>query len=198
MGGFEATGILRQRERGTGRHLPVVATTAHAMKGDREACEAAGMDAYVSKPIQPLELFGVLARLFPEQETLPSDPPAEAPRARAESDVWNADISLANAGGDSGLRRELVELFLEESPRILRELSDATTARDAAAAKRLAHGLKGSAAAIGAVAARVTAERLERAGIDGDWHALDAGLPVLRDDLEQLSLVLAELTLVVV
>jgi hypothetical protein len=74
-----------------------------------------------------------------------------------------------------------VELFLEESPRILRELSDATTARDAAAATA-------------PMAARVTAERLERAGIDGDWHALDAGLPVLRDDLEQLSHVLAEVT----
>ena len=57
--------LLRERERGTGKHLPVVATTAHAMKGDREACEAAGMDAYISKPIQPLELFRVLARLFP-------------------------------------------------------------------------------------------------------------------------------------
>jgi signal transduction histidine kinase/CheY-like chemotaxis protein len=203
MGGFEATGILRQRERGTGKHMLVVATTAHAMKGDREACEAAGMDAYISKPIQPLELFRVLARLFPEDAaqtdaTVPASAVSAAtPGDLADADVWDAEISLANAGGDPGLRNELVELFLEESPRILQELNDAATARDAAAAKRLAHGLKGSAAAIGAIAALRTAERLERAGIDGDWKALDAGLPLLRDELARLNIVLAELTPVV-
>jgi signal transduction histidine kinase/DNA-binding response OmpR family regulator len=199
MGGFEATGILRERERGTGRHLPVVATTAHAMKGDRETCEAAGMDAYISKPIQPLELYRVLARLFPEgaaqAEAAPRDSSPSVPVAREppDAEVWDAEISLANAGGDPGLRNELVELFLDESPRILQDLNDAASARDASAAKRLAHGLKGSAAAIGAVAARRTAERLERAGIDEDWNAFDAGLPLLQNELARLNLVLAEL-----
>jgi two-component system, sensor histidine kinase and response regulator len=65
MGGFEATAALRQRDQAIGRHLPIIAMTAHAMKGDRERCLEAGMDAYVSKPIQAQELFaaidGVLA-----------------------------------------------------------------------------------------------------------------------------------------
>jgi two-component system sensor histidine kinase/response regulator len=55
--GLEATARIRQKERATGRHLPIIALTAHAMKGDRENCIAAGMDGYVSKPIQPEELF---------------------------------------------------------------------------------------------------------------------------------------------
>jgi CheY-like chemotaxis protein len=57
MGGFEATLEIRGREETTGEHVPIVAMTAHAMKGDKERCIAAGMDAYISKPIQPKELF---------------------------------------------------------------------------------------------------------------------------------------------
>jgi two-component system, sensor histidine kinase and response regulator len=60
MDGFEATAAIRKGERGTGIHLPVVALTAHAMKGDREKCLAGGMDGYLAKPIRPLELDEVL------------------------------------------------------------------------------------------------------------------------------------------
>ncbi len=63
MGGFEATGIIREREKGSGRHVPVIAMTAHAMKGDRERCLAAGMDDYLAKPVQREELLRVLGTL---------------------------------------------------------------------------------------------------------------------------------------
>jgi PAS domain S-box-containing protein len=65
MDGLEATRQIRQREEGTGRHVPIIAMTAHAMKGDRERCLAVGMDDYVSKPIQPRELFEAIVRLAP-------------------------------------------------------------------------------------------------------------------------------------
>jgi len=76
MDGFEATGLLRRRERGTGAHLPVVALTAHAMKGDREACLRAGMDDYLSKPLEARELDALLVRLFPAPS--PASLPAPA------------------------------------------------------------------------------------------------------------------------
>jgi len=65
MGGFEATAAVREMEKGTGKHIPIVALTAHAVKGDRERCLAAGMDGYVGKPIHPEELFQQIEALIP-------------------------------------------------------------------------------------------------------------------------------------
>ena len=62
MDGFEATVEIRRREEGTGRHVAIVAMTAHAMKGDKERCIESGMDEYVPKPIRPEELFGSMAK----------------------------------------------------------------------------------------------------------------------------------------
>jgi signal transduction histidine kinase/CheY-like chemotaxis protein len=76
MDGYEATGVIRSREQGTLRHLPIIAMTAHAMSEDRARCLAAGMDAYVSKPIQPAELFAVIESFDFEngpEATLPSE-----------------------------------------------------------------------------------------------------------------------------
>lgn len=67
MDGFEATAAIRAREQHTGSHLPIVALTAHAMKGDEERCLAGGMDAYLTKPLQPSDLFDTVARILARQ-----------------------------------------------------------------------------------------------------------------------------------
>ena len=68
MDGFEATSRIREQEKSTGKHIPIIALTAHAMVGDRERCLAAGMDDYVSKPINAAELFAAIDRLLPAAE----------------------------------------------------------------------------------------------------------------------------------
>ncbi len=64
MDGFETTAAIRQQENSTGRHLPILAMTAHAMKGDRDRCLIAGMDGYIAKPIQPRELYDTIERIM--------------------------------------------------------------------------------------------------------------------------------------
>jgi CheY-like chemotaxis protein len=63
IGGLEATGIIRQKEQMTGKHVPIIAMTARAMKGDEDECLAAGMDGYVSKPLDAQKLFALIEKL---------------------------------------------------------------------------------------------------------------------------------------
>jgi signal transduction histidine kinase/CheY-like chemotaxis protein len=99
MDGFEATGLIRARERGTGRHLPVIAMTAHALKGDRERCLQAGMDAYVAKPIQVKELMGVLARFSPPESAAQDEPAAEG--IVGDETPGEGEGGLAATGGET-------------------------------------------------------------------------------------------------
>ena len=131
MGGLEATAAIRERERATGAHVPIVAMTAHAMTGDRERCLAAGMDGYVSKPLRPDELFAAIdAVLAPPTEpgTTLHAPPADT---RASKTVDEAAL-LAGFGGNRRLLREVVDLFLADTPRILDEARAALARGDAA------------------------------------------------------------------
>jgi CheY-like chemotaxis protein len=81
MDGLEATAAIRALERGTTRHIPIVAMTAHAMKGDQERCLAAGMDGYISKPIRPDRMMEVIAQAT-GQTAAPAEETAEATAAR--------------------------------------------------------------------------------------------------------------------
>ena len=80
MDGFEATAAIRQREKSTGAHLPVVALTAHAMKGDENRCLAAGMDAYLPKPIQAEQLYNLIDALHAQSSSIPPEPMLEPQR----------------------------------------------------------------------------------------------------------------------
>ncbi|HEY7153301.1 MAG TPA: response regulator [Gemmataceae bacterium] len=157
MDGFEATAAIRARERDSGRHLPILAMTAYAMKGDRERCLAGGMDDYVSKPIQPRELWQAIERLVP-----------------AGDDVLDGRAALERVGGDKELLRELIEMFLADGPRLWEDVADALARGDAQKLGRAAHALKGSISAFSAAGAWSAAQRLEALAEQGGPAAADA------------------------
>jgi HPt (histidine-containing phosphotransfer) domain-containing protein len=162
LDGFEATAAIRRKEETSGGHIPIIAMTAHAMKGDRERCLAAGMDAYVGKPIQARELFDVLEQFLPAGEA----PKAEAePSARGVVD-WSS--ALENVGGDRELLHDLVRVFLEEWPKWQTALHQGLTAGDSAQVRRLAHTVKGALGQFEAHQAAAAAQQLETMGRTGD------------------------------
>jgi two-component system, sensor histidine kinase and response regulator len=164
MGGIEATGRIRELEHGTGRRLRIIAMTAHAMRGDRERCLAAGMDAYLSKPIEPASLFDAVEEHHAEF-CAPVDPPPEAPpEMPAEpqpTDLFDRAATLERLGGDAALLEEAMQMFVDDCPRRLDAIRAAVAGRDAERIYAEAHGLKGSAASLSASRVAEAARALE-------------------------------------
>ncbi|AMV25281.1 Signal transduction histidine-protein kinase BarA [Gemmata sp. SH-PL17] len=197
MGGLEATAAIREREAGTETHQPIVAMTAHAMKGDADRCLAAGMDGYVSKPVQFEHLDRVLARVLPgatvEAPPVPALPSVStstpAPGAPALA-IADRAVALQCTGGDEELLHEIAELFVQECPRQIGELRTALGTGDAPGARRAAHTIKGAAGNFGARATCELAQRIESLAKNGE---LDKATGLVPDLERQLGFVAAEL-----
>jgi signal transduction histidine kinase/ligand-binding sensor domain-containing protein/CheY-like chemotaxis protein/HPt (histidine-containing phosphotransfer) domain-containing protein len=188
MDGLEATRSIRAREEGTGRRVPIVAMTAHAMKGDRERCLESGMDAYLAKPLRSQDLFDTLARLAPSaQAAAPEDDGARHTAAIASIDLA---AMLARMQGDAVLLRELVQLFLEDSPRLIADIRDAIAANDVGRLHRAAHRLKGAASVFTEGAVVQAALRLEQLGHEGKVVEAADRVAELTDAVEALGLAL--------
>jgi len=179
MDGFEATRAIRSPDSTVRNHqVPIVAMTAHAMKGDRERCLDAGMDDYVSKPIEPAELARVIERwLAPAADAVPAGASGRAVAQVADVPVFDRQALLGRLMHDEDLYRDIVACFLDETPRQLRCLHEHVRAEDAGAAGGQAHTLKGSAANVGAMALSASAAALERAGIAGRLQVVAALVP---------------------
>ncbi len=197
MDGFEATAAIREKEKATGRHIPIVAMTAHAMKGDRERCLDAGMDGYVAKPIRAHDLVEAIEDLVPTPSSKrPGDRPARkqvAASAAHQVPVLDEDKLLAHLDGDRELLTELAALFLEDYPKRLSDIRDAIHSSDGPALQRAAHALKGSALNLMAGPVSQAAQELETAGERGDLsHATDA-CAALEKELQPLERVFERL-----
>ncbi|MFB3066130.1 MAG: response regulator, partial [Planctomycetota bacterium] len=182
MDGFEATAAIRERERETGGRIPILALTAHAMKGDRERCLAGGMDGYLAKPIEAQELYDAVEGLAS------GSPPAEAKEveASAQSALFDQEGALRRTGGSREVLQELVKLFLKESPRLMQSIRDAIAHSDGAELQHAAHTLKGSAGVVGAESTVDAAWTLECMGEGGDLGGVDQAWALLERQLEQL------------
>ena len=179
MDGFQATAAIRAAEKQTGRHLPIVALTARALKGDREACLAAGMDDYLSKPIRTAELLSILERLGGDAGPAPSASTSFEP-------AFDPEDVLTRVGGDRKLLAEMVDIFRVESPRMLADLRRCLETGDARGVMEAAHALKGCVGNFGGRAAADAALALERMGREGVLSGGGARLLELEREVDGL------------
>jgi CheY-like chemotaxis protein len=181
--GFQATAMIREKEKTRGEHIPIIAMTAYAMTGDRERCLAGGMDAYVAKPIRHQDLFETIQALDREMPGIPASFPPEEP----SKEVLDEALLMSRVDNDPQLLKDLVDLFSEECPRLLDEITVALGKRDAKAAERGAHSLKGSTSNLAARLASEAALKLEKFAQAGDWEHAESGLQELKCQLERLK-----------
>ncbi len=168
--------------------IPIIAMTAHAMTGDREKCEAAGMDDYIPKPVTPRALAGILEKWLPE--TAPSGPaPTAPPRpvASADAPVFDRAGFMERLMGDEALAGVLIEMFLNDIPGQIEALENDLASGDAQAAQHRLHTIKGSAANLGAEALRLAALALESSAKDGDMAAVSTGLTGLMAEFDRVK-----------
>jgi PAS domain S-box-containing protein len=183
MDGFQATAIIREKEKISGKHIPIIAMTAYAMKGDRERCLAAGMDGYVPKPIRHQELFDTIQKLAMNMPNIPTPAPPEEPPV----EVLNEALLVSRVDSDPQLLRDLVDLFLEECPRLVDEIRVALDRKDAKAVERGAHSLKGCTSNLAAKMASEAALKVERLAHAGDLVRAESVLPELECQLVRLK-----------
>jgi CheY-like chemotaxis protein len=162
MGGLEVTHIWRDRERERGQNrLPIIAMTAHAMRGDQERCLSAGMDGYVSKPFQQMTLHAEIERVI-RGEIHPAQQDVES----VESGVYAAEFTRAHAlsilQNDDRLLNRVAKVFLQAAPGVCARLQHAVEHQDAELLRRAAHEVKGMAYNLGAASLAQSAASMEK------------------------------------
>jgi signal transduction histidine kinase/DNA-binding response OmpR family regulator len=196
MDGLESTALIRQGEASHGGYapdggrIPIIAMTAHAMKGDREKCLEAGMNGYVAKPLQVEELWRALDELVPVRDQ-PSAPQPNVQATQPAAELFDKAAALKRTGGDTELLRELVQMFLQECPGLLREIHAAIAAHDTPKLRRVSHTLKGAVGTFAAQPAYEAAQRLEQMGQQGDLKGSDETYVALERAIERLRPILA-------
>ncbi|HTI72062.1 MAG TPA: response regulator [Candidatus Limnocylindria bacterium] len=162
MDGLEATATIREKEANTDRHLPIVAMTAMAMVGDRERCLDAGMDAYLSKPIEATALEETL-RHYCGTGGESDESPKPATLIQKTEVLFDEPAALARFGGDGRLLKELVQVYLLDAKEYLDQVSKAYSKNDIKALGKGTHKVKGAIAYFCSAALQAEAARLEAA-----------------------------------
>ncbi|MCP4692742.1 MAG: PAS domain S-box protein [Desulfobacterales bacterium] len=196
MDGFEAASRIRDpRSRVLDPDIPIIALTAKVIAGDREKCLSAGMNDYLSKPVEPRTLADMLEKWLPGEgggmkEEEPAQPDARGPDAGSDSDatrVFNKAVMMELLMDDEELARTVIDGFLEDLPKQIALLKGRLEDGDASGAGRQAHTIKGAAANLGGEILRETALEMEKAGTAGDLDAITRRLPRLEEEFERMK-----------
>jgi PAS domain S-box-containing protein len=187
MDGFQAAEKIRADEQGSSRHIPIIALTAHAMKGDDSRCYSAGMDGYVPKPVEIVrihnEIRRVLADRLEQTPVLQRTGGVEIRDHRSGKNRVDEQGIIERVGGDSALLDELVELFCKDAPKLLNQLHKAMRSRDLPAAALTAHTLKGELCNFTRTGAYLTAIELVEASRNGDAVTASRVLERLEEEI---------------
>jgi len=197
MNGFEATKIIREME-GDRKHTPIIAITAHAMKGDREKCLQAGMDDYISKPIEPQELFHAIEKWTKSQDSEKDLSPFTFHLSPQKNEVAcsqyiepvepiDLESALRRFDGDKEFFKEMLQEFLSYVPKQLEKLAETIKRGEAKVVEREAHSLKGAAGNLGAKPMADLALQLELLGRKGDLAVAEEIVCNLRTAFEHLE-----------
>ena len=195
MDGLEAVRRIRRRERAEGgTAVPIVALTAHAMAGDRETCLAAGMDDYLTKPLQSAELRAALARRLPAVEGRTATPPTvpataeRAPETPLESPLDERALANLRSGleGVPGAVEQVIHTYLKEAPERFDELRGAVVVGDAKRVHIAAHSLKSMSATVGALELSELCQAMEIDGREGSLEGMAERLSAAERELERL------------
>jgi CheY-like chemotaxis protein len=175
MNGLEATAAIRARDSAGGKgdgsklcdaRVPIIAMTAHAMRGDRERCLAAGMDGYLSKPINAQEMIGLVERLARRQalasQVATATPGPAEPSPQATAMVFNPEEALSRCFNSLEMVREMIQCFFDEVEKLFPQLRAALQQGDLVEVGRLGHRMKGTVVYLGAEPATRAARRVER------------------------------------
>lgn len=209
MDGLQATKMIREYEEEADTHVPIIAMTAYAMRGDRDKCISAGMDNYISKPIDAPKLIRLLERLatkYPRRANLSPvssggelSPPGESQEEETQIAAGNSDkpdssssvfdmaAALKRVGNDPEILNSMVEYFFEDAPVLLKEISRQVQLGDADELARAAHSLKGLCANFNADTAAEAAKAIEQMGHQGDLQNAPEAIPALKDEVDRLT-----------
>jgi len=203
LDGMEATALIRQEQARTGKRVPIIAMTAHAMKGDRKLCLDAGMDDYVSKPVRPHDLLAAMVTFFtPGTKSAASATTSQPTPHRSNSvDELPADVRIdwsvarSRVLEDEDLLREVIDAFLSEAEVLAVDLSKALTSADSQTVSRLAHTLKSNLRTFGVPMADAL-QTIEFAAKAGDLEPVKTLWPTVRPNItlvvEQMKAYLAK------
>lgn len=179
MDGYEASRFIRKQ---ISKDIPIIAMTAHAMKGDREKCLAAGMSDYVSKPVNPKKLAEAIERWLAEPGTR-QEMIETAPEPVVEG-VFDKDSLLDRVNGDENSARELLEEFFNDMPQLLDSIKEAIDRANTSQVRVYAHTLKGITGNVSALSLQKAAARIEFAARIGDQARLTAYIPQFEKGLD--------------
>jgi CheY-like chemotaxis protein/HPt (histidine-containing phosphotransfer) domain-containing protein len=167
LDGFQAAKLIRRWEQNKGTRTPIVAMTAHALKGDREKCIAAGMDDYISKPINRDQFSALLQRHLPAGLCGEAEPRIPSPE---KMPIIDRSVLLKATNNDETLVQELYSLFLRGLPETLDRMRKAVDDGDIQEIKKRTHCLKGTSASVGAAELCHEAKALEESAFTNDWN----------------------------